>query len=124
MHAWYFYYGPIPLHNRMDTYCAINRAEWAIPWNNGVLQFKKGLCPPPPLFALYVRSVGQMGVHRARWVGQTGCGTSPGPPSQSYKPAPSVGTFQARCGSFWDFVSVNYGSKSKPPSQTDKWINI
>jgi hypothetical protein len=49
--AWNFYYGPIPLHNRMDTYCAINRAEWAIPWNSGVLQFKKGP-RPPPLFAL------------------------------------------------------------------------
>jgi hypothetical protein len=61
--AWNFYYGPIPLHNRMDTYCAINRAKWAIPWNSGVLQFKKGLCPPP-LFALYVRSAGQTGVHR------------------------------------------------------------
>jgi hypothetical protein len=36
-----------PLHNRMDTYCAINRAEWAIPWNSGVLQFKKGPRPPP-----------------------------------------------------------------------------
>jgi hypothetical protein len=35
----------------MDTYCAINRAEWAIPWNSGVLQFKKGP-RPPPLFAL------------------------------------------------------------------------
>jgi hypothetical protein len=47
MPAWNFYYGPIPLHNRMDTYCAINRAKWAIPWNSGVLQFKKGLRPPP-----------------------------------------------------------------------------
>jgi hypothetical protein len=28
-------YGPIPLHNMMDTYCAINRPEWAIPWNYG-----------------------------------------------------------------------------------------
>jgi hypothetical protein len=46
--TWYFYYGPIPLHNRMDIYCAINRAEWAIPWNSGVLQFKKGPRPPPP----------------------------------------------------------------------------
>jgi hypothetical protein len=45
--AWNFYYGPIPLHNRMDTYCVINRAEWAIPWNSGVLQFKKGPHPPP-----------------------------------------------------------------------------
>jgi hypothetical protein len=49
--AWNFYYGPIPLHNRMDIYYAINRAEWAIPWNSGVLQFKKGP-RPPPLFAL------------------------------------------------------------------------
>ncbi len=48
--AWNFYYGPIPLHNRMDTYCAINRAEWVIRWNSGVLQFKKG--SRLPLFAL------------------------------------------------------------------------
>jgi len=41
--AWNFYYGPIPLHNRMDTYCA----KWAIPWNSGVMQFKKGPHPPP-----------------------------------------------------------------------------
>jgi hypothetical protein len=50
MLAWNFYYGPIPLHNRMDTYSAINRVEWAIPWNNGVLQFKKGPRPPHPLY--------------------------------------------------------------------------
>jgi hypothetical protein len=78
--AWNCYYGPIPLHNKMDTYCAINRVEWAIPWNSGVLQFKKGpRPPPPPLFALYVCSVGQTRVHRARWAGQTSRGTSPGP---------------------------------------------
>ncbi len=47
--AWNFYYGPIPLHNRVDTYSAMNRAEWAIPWNSGVLQFKKGPHPPPSL---------------------------------------------------------------------------
>jgi hypothetical protein len=64
--SWNFYYGPIPFHNRMDTYCAINRVEWAILWNSGVLQFKKGPRPPPlpDLFALYVRSVGQMGCTR------------------------------------------------------------
>ncbi len=45
--AWNFYYGPIPLHNRMDTYCVINKVEWALPWNSGVLQFKKGPRPPP-----------------------------------------------------------------------------
>jgi hypothetical protein len=45
--AWNFYYGPMPLHNKMDTYCAINKAEWAIPWNSGVLQFKKGPRLPP-----------------------------------------------------------------------------
>jgi hypothetical protein len=33
----------------MDTYCAINKAEWAIPWNSRVLQFKKGARPPRPL---------------------------------------------------------------------------
>jgi hypothetical protein len=47
--AWNFYYGPIPLHNRMDTYSAINRAEWAIPWNSRVLQFKKAPRPSPSL---------------------------------------------------------------------------
>ncbi len=31
----------------MDTYYAINKVEWAIPGNNGVLQFKKGPRPPP-----------------------------------------------------------------------------
>jgi hypothetical protein len=34
----------------MDTYCAINRAKWVIPWNGGVLQFKKG--SRLPFFAL------------------------------------------------------------------------
>jgi hypothetical protein len=78
--AWNFYYGPKPLHNRMDTYCAINRAEWAIPWNSGVLQFKKGP-RPPPLFALYVRSAGQ-----------TGCTGHDGraKPAVAPRPAPSL----------------------------------
>jgi hypothetical protein len=67
----------------------------------------------PPLFALYVRSAGQTGVHRARWVGQIGRGTSPGPPSLTNGPALGVRTFQVRCDSFRDLVSVSYGSKSK-----------
>jgi hypothetical protein len=137
--AWYFYYGPIPLHNKMDTYCAINRAEWAIPWNSGVLQFKKGR-RLPPFFTLYVCSAGQTGVHRARWAGQTGRGTSPNPPSQIDGPTPGVGTFQARCDLFRDLVSISYESKSKTLQnphhrqtetlqnpghrQANKWINI
>jgi hypothetical protein len=36
----------------MDTYSAINRTERAIPWNSGVLQFKKRARALPRLFAL------------------------------------------------------------------------
>ncbi len=55
------------------------RAKWAIPWNSGVLQFKKGPRPPPLLFALYVHSAGQTGLQKAQWASQTGHGTSPSP---------------------------------------------
>jgi hypothetical protein len=47
--TWNFYYGPIPLHNRMDTYSTINRAEWAIAWNSGVFNLRKGCALPPSL---------------------------------------------------------------------------